>query len=110
MQPTIYEKTLRIPHYLGDRYGRLTLPHLMNVLIEVSGEQTAEIGAMPVRELGLSWVIIQYELDMKRMPNTYENIRVKTFTKEHNRIFYYREFEVRSEEHTSELQSRGHLV
>ncbi len=47
----------------------------MNVLIEISGEQTAEIGAMSVRELGLSWVIIQYELDIKRMPNTYEDIR-----------------------------------
>lgn len=97
MQPTVYERTLRIPHYLGDRYGRLTLPHLMSVLIEISGEQTAEIGVTPVGELGLSWIIIQYELDIKRMPNTYENIRVKTFTKEHNRIFSYREFEVYDE-------------
>lgn len=98
MEPTVYERSLRIPHYLGDRYGRMTLPHLMNVLIEISGEQTAEIKAIPVSDLGLSWVIIQYEFDIKRLPNTYETIRVKTYAKEHNRIFSYREFEVYDEE------------
>ncbi|HLR91464.1 MAG TPA: acyl-ACP thioesterase domain-containing protein [Atopostipes sp.] len=98
MEPAVYERSLRIPHYLGDRYGRMTLPHLMNVLIEISGEQTTEINALPVRELGLSWVIIQYEFDIKRLPKTYETIRVKTFAKEYNRIFSYREFEVYDEE------------
>lgn len=97
MQPITYERRLRIPYYLGDRYRRMTLPHLMNVLVEISGEQTEEIGAIPVRELGLSWIIIQYEIDIKRMPKTNEQIKVRTFTKEHNRIFSYREFEVYDE-------------
>ena len=79
MQPHIYEKQLKIPHYLGDRYRRITLPHLMNVLIEVSGEQTEEIGALSVREHGLSWVIIQYDLEIHRIPKTDEMIKVKTF-------------------------------
>lgn len=97
MQPHIYEKQLKIPHYLGDRYRRITLPHLMNVLIEVSGEQMEEIGALSVRELGLSWVIIQYDLEIHRIPKTDEMIKVKTFAREYNRIFSYREFEVYDE-------------
>lgn len=94
MKPAVYERKLRIPYYLGDRYNRMNLPHLMNVLIEISGEQTAEIGATPVETLGLHWIIIQYELRINRMPKTNETITVRTFTKEHNRIFSYREFEV----------------
>lgn len=98
MEPVIYERSLRIPYYLGDRYDRMTLPHLMNVLIEISGEQTTEIGAQPVEELGLHWIIIQYELNITRMPKTTEEITVRTFAKEYNRIFSYREFEVYDEE------------
>ena len=102
MEPAVYEQTLRVPYYFGDRYGRMNLPYLMNILIEISGEQTTAVGAVPVEELGLHWIIIQYELKINRMPNTNEVIMVRTFTKEHNRIFSYREFEVFDEE--------GHLL
>jgi medium-chain acyl-[acyl-carrier-protein] hydrolase len=102
MEPVVYERSLRIPYYLGDRYHRMNLPHLMNVLVEISGEQTAAIGVRPVEELGLHWIIIQYQLKITRMPKTDEEITVRTFTKEHNRIFSYREFEVYDEE--------GHLL
>lgn len=98
MQPAIYEETLKIPHYLGDRYSKITLPQLMSVLIEISGGQTAELGTLPAEKLGLSWVIIQYEFEINRMPNVQETIKVKTFAKEYNRIFSYREFEVYDEE------------
>lgn len=98
MKPVIYERTLRVPYYLGDRYHRMTLPHLMNVLIEISGEQTAEIGVPPAEELGFSWIILQYELDINRLPKTNENITIRTFAKEYNRLFSYREFEVYDEE------------
>lgn len=98
MKPVIYERTLRVPYYLGDRYNRMTLPHLMNVLIEISGEQTAQIGVPPAEELGLSWIILQYDLDINRLPKTNENITIKTFAKEYNRLFSYREFEVYDEE------------
>jgi len=98
MEATIYERNLEIPHYLGDRYHRIKLPHLMNVLIEVSGEQTAQVSKVPVEDLGLHWIVVQYEVDVKRLPQTKETIRVRTFTQEHNRIFSYREFEVYDEE------------
>src|SRR5699024_12250455 len=94
MQPNIYEKQLKIPHYLGDRYRRITLPHLMNVLIEVSGEQTEEMGALSVRVLGLSWVIIQYEREIHRLLITDETIKVKTIACENNRIYSIRKFKL----------------
>lgn len=40
LKPKVFEKEYRVPYYLSDRYEMITLPNLMSVLIEVSGEQT----------------------------------------------------------------------
>lgn len=97
MKPRIYERKVATPHFLGDRYGRVNLPHLMSVLIEISGEQTAQLKTTPAESLGLRWIIIQYDIQINRMPSTYEEITVRTFAKEYNRIFSYREFEIYDE-------------
>ncbi len=97
MKPKVHERTLRVPYFLSDRHNRMTLPHLMNVLIEISGEQTAKLKGPKAEEHGLHWIIIQYELDINRMPKTNETIRVRTYAKEYNRIFSYREFDVYDE-------------
>lgn len=94
MKAVIYEKTTTIPSFLGDRYGRVTLSNLVNVLLQVSGEQGREIDNIHVSKLWLKWVIIQYDIQVTRMPNTGEELRVRTFIQEHNRVFSYREFEV----------------
>lgn len=90
----IYEKEIRIPYYLSDRYETITLPNLMSVLIEISGEQTQLVTNRPVEEQGLHWIIIQYDIQVNRMPKANETVNVKTFAKEFNRLFSYREFEV----------------
>ncbi|PJH58735.1 acyl-[acyl-carrier-protein] thioesterase, partial [Salmonella enterica subsp. enterica serovar Typhimurium] len=46
----------------------------------------------------LHWIVVQYEIDINRLPQAKETIRVRTFTKEHNRIFSYREFEIYDED------------
>ncbi len=94
MAPVTYEKQFKVPYFLTDRYQKMDLHQLMNVLIETSGEQTAQIGALPVHELGLSWIIIQYDLNIQRMPEANETIMIRTYAKEYNRLFSYREFEV----------------
>lgn len=99
MKPAVYEKTLSIPYYLCDRYGRINLPYLVNILIEVSGEQTDKVSKVSVEELNLHWIIIQYNIDINRLPNADESITVRTTTKEHNRLFSYREFEVYDKDH-----------
>lgn len=94
MKPVIYEEKLEVPYYLVDRYGRMNLPHFMNVLIGISGKQLEEIGNTPVTDLDLHWIVIQYDIQINRMPRVEEEITVKTWIKEYNRIFSYREFEV----------------
>ncbi len=94
MEPVVYEKITNVPRFLGDRYGRVNLSDLMNVLIQASGEQGREIATLSVSKLWLKWVIIQYDIQINRMPDTGEDLRIRTYIKEHNRIFAYREFEV----------------
>lgn len=94
MKPVVYEEKLEVPYYLGDRYGRMNLPQFMNVLIGISGGQVVEVGSTPVTDLGLHWIVIQYDIQVNRMPLVQEEITVKTWIKEYNRIFSYREFEV----------------
>lgn len=98
LKPKVFEKEYRVPYYLSDRYETITLPNLMSVLIEVSGEQTQIVMKHPVEEQGLHWIIIQYDIQVNRMPKANETIQIKTFAKEFNRLFSYREFEVYDEE------------
>lgn len=97
LKPKIFERDFKVPYYLGDRYGTITVPNLMSVLIEISGEQTNIVSQQSVEELGLHWIIIQYDIQINRLPKAYETITVKTFAKEFNRLFSYREFEVYDE-------------
>lgn len=94
MQPYIYEKEVRIPYYLGDRYSRTNLSDLMNLLIEVSGEQTHHLLTKDAEEMGLRWIIIQYDLKIHKMPAVNETVIIRTFSEEYNRLFSYRKFEV----------------
>lgn len=97
MKPAIYEKTMILPHYLGDRYGRVNLQDLMNVFIEVSGEQTIQLEMPAISEMGLKWIVTQYKIEINRMPQVSEKVKIRTFIEEHNRIFTYREFELYDE-------------
>ena len=57
MKPKVYERTLRVPYFLCDRHNKMTLPHLMSVLIEISGEQTAKLKGPKAEEYDLHWII-----------------------------------------------------
>lgn len=102
LQPKVFEKDIRMPYYLSDRYGIITVPNLMSVLIEISGEQTNQVSTQSVEKLGLHWIIIQYDIQINRLPSANETVTVKTFAKEFNRLFSYREFEV--------YDADGHLL
>lgn len=97
MKNKVYETTLTLPQFLADRYGRLNLQDLISVFIEASGEHTTKTKAPDVTELGYKWVITQYNLQINRMPKISEAVTIRTFIKEHNRIFTYREFELYDE-------------
>lgn len=94
-----YKQTQAIPYYLCDRNHQLTLSMLVNLLIEVSENHSAGLGREEtyMNERGISWIILRYEFDIKRMPEAKEEIEIETFATEYNKLFTYRTFIVRDD-------------
>ncbi|WP_208559215.1 acyl-[acyl-carrier-protein] thioesterase [Marinilactibacillus kalidii] len=91
-----------ISYYMCDRTHTLTLPMLVNLILEVSGEQSDELGLdeQVMEEKGYSWIILQYEFHITRFPHNKETIEIETYATEYNKLFCYRDFVVRDEEGT----------
>lgn len=86
-------------HYMCDRNNKLTVPMLVNLLLDVSGKQSLKLGLGDdvINEMGYSWIILQYEFQIERMPLFKETIEIETFASEYNKLFTYRNFIVRDE-------------
>lgn len=92
-----YEETKDIAYYMCDRTQRLTLPMLVNLLLDVSEKQSdsLERGEAYIRNRGLSWIILHYAFEISRMPVLNETVYIETYATEYNKLFTYRTFVVR---------------
>lgn len=101
---TKYENktTLTIPVFLCDRYGELPLSTLTKMMVDVSGRHTDKINDGAINDYmekhNLSWIILQYHIDITRSPRNGEKITIITYADGYNRLFCYRNFEIFSEE------------
>lgn len=89
---------LQVPYYFGDCQGKMSIPGLMTYLIHVSGQQTAALSGPKAEDFYLSWIIIQYQFEIERLPQVGESVVIETTAPEYNRIFSYRQFDVYCEE------------
>lgn len=94
-----YRNTKEISYYMCDRTHTLTLPMLINLILEVSGEQSDQLGLgeKVMEEKGYSWIILQYEFHISKFPGNKEKIEIETYATEYNKLFCYRDFIVRDE-------------
>ncbi|UQS85063.1 thioesterase [Apilactobacillus apisilvae] len=96
MEPTKYSENHRVNYYEADFTKRMTLAMMLDVIILVSEDHTdnLKIGADFVRQFGITWIVIQYNVDINRMPVVDEVITVTTKSKSYNKYFAYREFSI----------------
>lgn len=96
MSGEIYKAKHLVKYYECDTTKKMTLPMLSNIMIHTSGEQSHLLGVGDdfVNELGLSWVILQYEMKFTRVPEFAEEITITTQALSYNKLFCYREFKV----------------
>lgn len=96
MSGKIYEKEHQIKYYECDTTQKMTLSMLLNVMLHVSGEQSylLGVGDEVLAEKGLAWIILQYEVQVERMPAFYETINITTQATSYNKLFCYRVFKV----------------
>lgn len=92
----IYRMAHRVKGYECDVTGEITLPTLINLMIHVSGVQSIALGntTEQMLERGVSWVIVQYDMKIERMPHAGEELVLQTQAVSYNRFFTYRQFKV----------------
>lgn len=95
-----YTSTHQVLYYECEKTKRLTLPMLLNILIQVSGEQSAHLGLGDdkMEEMGYAWIVLQHTFEVTRMPQTNETIQIMTKARQYNKFFCYRDFFVRGEQ------------
>src|SRR5699024_6201493 len=89
-----YRLSHQVKGYECDFQGEMTLPSLINLMIHVSGLQSDSIGntEASMSEKGLSWVIVQYNIDIHQIPRRRDQITIETEAMSYNRFFTYRAF------------------
>lgn len=89
-----YSSNHHVLYYECDKTQRMTMQMLLNLLIQVSGEQSNELGLTEEKmtEMGVAWIVLQHMFTVTRMPVTNEVITVETSAKQYNKFFCYRDF------------------
>ncbi|MHC5247678.1 acyl-ACP thioesterase domain-containing protein [Enterococcus sp. LJL90] len=89
-----YTKEHEVTFYECDVNQQMTFPALLSVAVKVSEDQSALFnrGNEYIHQLGLGWVITNYQIAITRMPTVGEVCQVTTEAKEYNKFFCYRSF------------------
>lgn len=92
------EKIFKEEHQVSygdcDETGKIQLPHLIEHFMQVSNDQLTAGGAgiHDLLKQNLGWVVVEYHLDIDRLPEAGEKITVTTNGSGYNRFFEYRDF------------------
>lgn len=89
-----YREEHKVKTFECDIQKEMTMPALINVMLETSGMQSHLLGNTDdqMSDLGLSWIIIQYHIQVNRMPRRSESLIIETEALSYNRFFTYRVF------------------
>ena len=95
-----YTSEHTVLYYESEKTQKMTLPMLLNVVIQVSGEQTAQYKEVneTMEKEGYAWIVLQHSFEIERMPVTNETIHIETRAIQYNKFFCYREFILTGEE------------
>jgi medium-chain acyl-[acyl-carrier-protein] hydrolase len=78
----------------------MNIGNLVNVMLYYSGIQSTQLGRADAyfHELGMTWIVTDYEIKVNRLPRAFEEITIVTEAKSYNKFFTYRDFEVFDEQ------------
>lgn len=109
MEPTVFSEKHRVTYYEADFTRRMTIAMMLDVIILASEDHSDElgVGAEFVRQFGVTWVVIQYDVHINRMPTVDEVITINTRSKSYNKYFAYREFTITDEQGNELMNMTG---
>lgn len=103
----MYEWTTRIRYSEIDSTGKLTIPAMVNLFQDCVNFESEEIGMgmLWLNENGMSWIILNWQIEVERMPGMGERIVVATCPYYVKSTFGYRGFQISTPE--GELLARA---
>lgn len=98
IQKTYFED-FEVRSFENDFKQKLRLTNLFQFFQEAAGRHVAEtpIGYEALKKAGLFWVLVRIKVQVHRMPEWREIIRMTTWAKKIDKMFAYRECEVSNE-------------
>ena len=77
----------------------ITNQGILSILEETAGSHSSSIGygLNDIPETHVSWAILNWKVEVLKRPKYFDNVTVKTWAREKNKIFCYRDFEVYDE-------------
>lgn len=92
-----YKTTYTIPFYETDASHCAKISHLLSVILQVSGIQSAQLGLSDqylLDHYGLVWVVTDYAITIDRLPVFSETIIIETEAKSYTKLFSNRETQI----------------
>lgn len=90
----IYSQEVEFPFYLANLTGEMRLSSLVDIMVLVSEKQLhqSDSDSSEMVKKGLGWVVVQYHMDIKKMPKLGQMLKVSTRATSYNKYFFYRDF------------------
>lgn len=95
----IFEKKYIIDYIDVDENNELTSRNFIKFMQEVAGEHSSNVGygLYNLIDLNTAWIILNWNLKIYKRPRCKDIIVVKTWAREFNKIYAYRDFEILDE-------------
>lgn len=104
MSAVTYTEEFMVPYYLCDREREVRLTNFMSRIISVSSNQTEALFGDELnnymKENNYSWIILQCEMDIDRLPKAGETVQIETKAEGYTKLFCYRRFNIYDESGT----------
>lgn len=90
----IYSQEIEFPFYFANLTGDMRLSSLVDAMLLISEKQLHESDSdsSEMVQRGLGWVVVQYHMDIKKMPTLGQKLKVSTRATSYNKYFFYRDF------------------
>lgn len=91
----VYQREFQVPYYQSDAKREMNIPAILNVALQMSGEQSTALERSDVwlyEHFHYVWIVTEYEISVTRLPRFMETVRVETEAISYNKFFCYRDF------------------
>ena len=99
----VWSEEVQINHVEGDYYGKWKLSSLFLALQEVAARHAIHLGAGydALQAQNLAWMLARFKIRFDAFPNAGERVKIQTWPKGPQRIFFVRDFLILAEDDDS---------